>query len=47
MSEEEVSNFLMIYLLCEPGKDNFFKSEFLFNDRIYIDRLSWVGPNLG
>ena len=47
MSEEEVSNFLTIYPLCETGKDNFFKSEFLFNDRIYIDRLSWVGPNLG
>ena len=46
MSDEEVSNFIKIHLLCEPGKDNIFKSEFLFNDRIYIDRLSWVGPYL-
>ena len=46
MPDEGISNFMRIYLLYEPAKDNREKSEFLFDGRIYIDRLSWVGPYL-
>ena len=46
MSDEEISNFIRIYLLYEPAKDNRMKSGFLFDGRIHIDRLSWVSPYL-
>ena len=46
MSDEEISNFIRIYLLYEPAKDNCMKSGFLFDGRIHIDRLSWVSPYL-
>ena len=46
ISDEEISNFIRIYLLYEPGEGNFLKSEFLFDGLIYIDRFSWVGPYL-
>ena len=46
MSDEKVSNFIRIYLLYEPTKGNFLKSEYLFDGLVYIYRLSWVGPYL-
>ena len=41
--ETEIFNFLKIYLLCEPAENNYEKSEFLLDDRIPINRMSWIG----
>ena len=42
----EISNFLKIYLLYEPAENNYERSEFLFDDRIPINRIRWMGPYL-
>ena len=44
--DSEIFHFLQIYLLYEPAGNNYQKSEFLFNKRIPINRISWMSPYL-
>ena len=44
--DSEIFNFFKIYLLCEPAENNSEKSNFLFDGRIPINRISWMGPYL-
>ena len=44
--ETEFLNFSKIYLLYEPAENSYEKSEFLFDERIPINRMSWIGPYL-
>ena len=44
--ETEIFNFLKIYLLHEPAENYYEKSEFLFDERTPINRMSWTGPYL-
>ena len=43
MSDEEIFNFISIYLIYESIKNNY-KSDFLFDGRIPVNRISFVGP---
>ena len=43
MSDEEIFNFISIYLIYESIKNNY-KSDFLFDGRIPFNRISFVGP---
>ena len=45
-TDPEILNFLKIYLLYQPAENNYEKSEFLFDERIPINRISWMGPYL-
>ena len=42
MSEEEISNFIRIYLLYEPAENNYKKSDFLFDGRLPLNRICWM-----
>ena len=44
--DSEIFNFLKIYLLNELAENSYEKSEFLFDERIPIKRISWMGPYL-
>ena len=44
--ETEIFIFLKICLLYQPAESNYEKSEFLFDERIPISRMSWMGPYL-
>ena len=44
--DSEIFNFLKIHLLYEPAENNYEKSDFLFDERIPINRISWMGPYL-
>ena len=46
MSDEEIFNFISIYLMYESIKNNYKKSDFLFDGRIPFNRISFVGPCL-
>ena len=41
--ESKIFNFLKIYLLYKLAENNYEKSEFLFDDRILINRINWMG----
>ena len=43
---DEIFNFVRIYLLYQPAENNHEKSDFLFDGRIPVNRLSWMGPYL-
>ena len=45
-SDEEILNFMNIYLLYETAENSYEKSDFLFDGRIPINRLSCIGPYL-
>ena len=44
--DSEIFKFLKIYLLYQPAENNYEKSDFLFDERIPINRISWMGPYL-
>ena len=44
--DSEIFNFKKIYLFYEPAENNYKTSEFLFDDRIPINKISWMGPYL-
>ena len=46
ISDEEIFNFIRIYLLYEPAEINQEKSDFLFDGRIPLNRICWMGPYL-
>ena len=41
--DSEIFNFFKIYLLCEPAEN---KSDFLFDDRIPINRINGIYNNI-
>ena len=44
--DSEIFNFLKIHLLYEPAENNYEKSDFLFDERIPINRIGWMGSYL-
>ena len=44
--DTKIFNFLKIYLIHQPAENNYEKSEFLFDKRLPINRISWMGPYL-
>ena len=46
MCDEEIFSFIRIYLLHEPAKNNYVKSDFLFDGRLPLNRICWMGPYL-
>ena len=44
MTDAEIFNFFLIYLLFEPAENNYKKSDFLFDDRIPLNEICWMGP---
>ena len=45
-TDPEILNFLKIYLLYQLAENSYEKSEFLFDERIPINRIGWMGPYL-
>ena len=43
MSDEELFNFIRIYLLYEPAENNYEKRDFLFDGRLPRNRICWMG----
>lgn len=46
MPFEEVFSFISIYLMYKPAENNYEKSDFLFDEKIPINRICWMGPYL-
>ena len=46
MSDEDIFNFIRIYLLSEPAENNYEKSDFLFDGRLLLNRICCMGPYL-
>ena len=46
MCDEEIFSFIRIYLLYKPAKNNYVKSDFLFDGRLPLNRICWMGPYL-
>ena len=43
MSDEDIFNFIRIYLLSEPAENNYEKSDFLFDGRLLLNRICCMG----